>query len=273
MPNTKISALSHGNPAQSGDEFPIARSGSNYYLTVADLFASPTFTGTATASTLGVLSVLSVPSYSSGSAASNTTAGTIAVGSAGVSNLGVGDGTNTRTIPLVLYKGMSFAATGNVTSYSTVLGTPTYSSGSLTTVANQLVVGSVLRIKAQGTMTISTAAMTIGFEILLGGVAVWAGTVASVATTANAWSLEGEIYVSATGASGTAAFRSTMECSLFEDNTYSTALPCAVITGALQSVTTGIATTGTNAVDVRMEFGTSETSNTCQCTMATVELL
>jgi hypothetical protein len=201
-----------------------------------------------------------------------TTAGELGVQSSGASNPTIGDGTNARNIPQVLYKAMNGTATGNVTSYTSLFTSPTYSSGSLTLVANALVVGSMIRIKAQGTCTVGVAG-TLGFEILLGGTVVWVGTLTSTATTINAWTMEGDIYCSATGASGTAAFRSMMEVFLYEDNTYSTALPCGVIAGFLQSTTTGIATTGTNAVDLRMEFGSSNASNTAQLQVGTVELL
>lgn len=47
MANTKISALSAGSPAQSGDEIPINRSGTNYKLTAAEIVAlvTPTSLG------------------------------------------------------------------------------------------------------------------------------------------------------------------------------------------------------------------------------------
>ncbi|NDG33440.1 hypothetical protein EB118_25720, partial [bacterium] len=44
MADTKISALTSGNPAQSGDEIPIARSGANYKITagsIASLSSTP----------------------------------------------------------------------------------------------------------------------------------------------------------------------------------------------------------------------------------------
>jgi hypothetical protein len=37
MADTKISALSSGAPAQSGDEYVIARSGANYKLTLSNI--------------------------------------------------------------------------------------------------------------------------------------------------------------------------------------------------------------------------------------------
>ena len=41
MANEKISALSSGNPPQSGDELPIARSGANYKITVGGILTTP----------------------------------------------------------------------------------------------------------------------------------------------------------------------------------------------------------------------------------------
>ena len=40
MPSEKISQLTSGNPAQSGDLVPIARSGANYSLTAGSIAAA-----------------------------------------------------------------------------------------------------------------------------------------------------------------------------------------------------------------------------------------
>ena len=42
MADTKISALTSGDPAQSGDEIPIARSGANYKVTAGSVAALAT---------------------------------------------------------------------------------------------------------------------------------------------------------------------------------------------------------------------------------------
>ena len=39
MADVKISALTSGNPAQSGDEIPVARSGANYKVTAGSIAA------------------------------------------------------------------------------------------------------------------------------------------------------------------------------------------------------------------------------------------
>jgi hypothetical protein len=49
LANTKISDLTDGAPAVGTDVLPVARAGANRRLTVANLFASPTITGTVTA--------------------------------------------------------------------------------------------------------------------------------------------------------------------------------------------------------------------------------
>lgn len=52
MPNTKISGLTAGNPAQSGDEIPIARAGANFKVTAASIAAlSPAGTVTSVGGT------------------------------------------------------------------------------------------------------------------------------------------------------------------------------------------------------------------------------
>jgi hypothetical protein len=209
------------------------------------------FTGTPTFSTLTLPTVSGAPT--------NTTAATLGAGASGASNPAIGDGTNARTLPMVLYKGMSFAATGNVTSYTTVLSTPTYSTGSLTLVANQQVIGSLLHIKAGGTITVSTASQNIFFQAKINGTSMWAGEASSASTTSTYWEFEAWGYLSATGAAGTAALRSWGIGKIYS--------PTGVIplTGGFANTTTVINTTGTQALDLQMEFGTSETSNTCTC--------
>ena len=58
MADTKISALSSGAPAQAGDEYVVARSGSNYKLTLTNIAASMPPIGATTPNT-GAFTTLS----------------------------------------------------------------------------------------------------------------------------------------------------------------------------------------------------------------------
>lgn len=197
-----------------------------------------------------------------------TAAGAIAGGYSGAANLAVGDGTNARRIPMTLYTGYSFAATGNATGLTSLFATPTGSSGSLTLVANQQTVGSVIHIKATGTIVVSTATMTINFSTQLNGGVVSALAVASVTTSPTFWDYEAWIYCSAVGAANTATMKSTSRVNMYSADGTTT----FNITPAVTSLATTVDTTGTQLIDLKMDFGTSETSNTCQMLMATVEL-
>jgi hypothetical protein len=223
-----------------------------------------TITGPATAGTVTNPIVFS-NAIGIGSATAGTlttTAGALQAGYSGAANHIQGDGTNSRIIPMTLFKGFSFAATGNVTSYATLLSTAGFSNGSLTLVANQQLVGSTIHIKASGSITVSTTAMTLTFGCKLNATALWTGasTATSIPTTANYWELDIWIYCSAVGGSGTATMKSYGICKIY--TTAGTAWP---IFAVVNSVASGPATTGTQAIDIGMFFGTTETSNTCTC--------
>lgn len=191
-----------------------------------------------------------------------TTAGAISVGYSGTAAPFLGDGTNARIMPIVLYKGYSFAATGNVTSATSVLSTPTGGHGSLTLVANQQVVGSVIHVKASGTILVSTTIMNITFNLYLNGGLCAAATAASVSDgSACLWEYEAWIYCSAVGAASTATMKTTPVLKIYEGN------GSGLVTNvpAVTSLGSTVATTGTQALDLQMLFGTSETSNTCTC--------
>lgn len=169
-------------------------------------------------------------------------------------------------VAATLYKSIGGGATGNVTSFATVLSSPTVSSGSLTIPANRQTAGSMIYIHAAGTIDVSTASQTITFELLLNGTAVASIAVASVADTATSWAVDGWVYCSAIGAAGTAAMYAVLEAHLYG--------PAAAyaIAPAVTHTTSGVATTGTQALDLQMKFGTSETANTCSCLVCEVSI-
>jgi len=61
MANTKISALTNGNPAQSGDLIPIARAGSNFSITAGSVTALATKSITVHLTSSDILALNSIP--------------------------------------------------------------------------------------------------------------------------------------------------------------------------------------------------------------------
>ena len=188
-----------------------------------------------------------------------STASVLSVGYSGVASPMMGDGTNARIMPIVLYKGYSFGATGNVTNFTTVLGSVGGSHGSLTLVANQQIVGSVIHTRAAGTILVSTATQTISFETLLNAGICTAIAAASVPDTVTWWEYESWVYCKAVGAASTASMVSVSVLKLYVNGSVYAIAPAATTLAAT------VATTGTQALDLQMKFGTSESANTCTC--------
>jgi hypothetical protein len=218
---------------------------------------SPTFSGTVDLSgTTTKLPKVSGSSYATG-------AEQISVGSSGASNAAIGDGTNARVVPYVLYKGIKFSATGNVTSYTDLLSSPTSSAGSLTLVANQLLVGSVIHGKLAATVTVGTAG-NLNFEVKLGGTVINSPvTLNTPPASTTVFTLEFWAFVTATGTSGSVTTSS-------DGHTGGTATSFIQIDQDGSTAT--VNTTGTLAIDVVGEFGTSNASNTMQVMFAEMDL-
>ena len=196
----------------------------------------------------------------------STTAGALGAASSAAAPLRYGDGTNARVISMNLFKGYGFATQTNPTTLTSILATPTASSGSLTLVANQQIVGSVIHIHAVGSCVVSTTSMTINMAAFLNGISVTAVAVASVPTTATGWEFDAWIYCTVVGAAATATMVSTSIAKFYSP------LLIATVAPANTSVSSTVATTGTQLVDLKMDFGTSESGNTCTCQYADVEM-
>lgn len=196
----------------------------------------------------------------------STVKGALGAGSSAAAPLGYGDGTNTRILSMNLFKGYGFATQTNPTSLTSIFTTPTGSSGSLTLVANQQIVGSVIHIHAVGSMVVSTTSMTINMAAFLNGISVTAVAVASVPTTATGWEFDAWIYCTVVGAASTATMVSTSIAKFYSP------LLIATVAPANTTVSSTVATTGTQLVDLKMDFGTSEAGNTCTCQYADVEM-
>ena len=165
-----------------------------------------------------------------------------------------------------LYKGVQHAAVGNVTTATTFLASPSYSSGSLTLSSNTLTVGSVLHYKAFGSMTVYQTTMSVSFGAYLNGVNCTSASV-SLANAPYEWEYEAYVFCSATGGSGTAAVRCVGNLKVWSG----TGAPAQSF-NSLASVTSGIATNASQAMDLKMYFGTSESNNACTCYYATITL-
>ena len=98
----------------------------------------------------------------------------------------MGDGTNARPIPMNLYIAFGMATVTNPTTLTSILATPTGSSGSLTLVANQQAVGSVVHIHVTGAIVVG-ATSTVNFSAQLNGGVCTAQAVASVTTAADSF--------------------------------------------------------------------------------------
>jgi hypothetical protein len=247
----------------------LAGTASGVVTLVGTTSGTSTITGPATAGTVTNPIVFSnaigIGSATAGTL--STTAGALQAGYSGAANHTHGDGTNARICPMTLYKGVSHAATGNVTAYATLLSTPGFSTGSTTLVANQQLVGSTIHIRAGGSITVSTTAMAINFGMKLNATSVWAGasTAAAVGTNANYWDFDGWIYCSAVGASGTATMKAWGIAKIYSSGVTTAGVVWPVFTSTVTSTASGPATTGTQVIDIGMFFGTTETSNTCTC--------
>ena len=196
-----------------------------------------------------------------------TIPGLLTAGNAGAANYKVGDGFNTRRIPMTLFTGYSFGATGNATALTSLFSSPTGKTGTLTLVPNQQTVGSVIHVKATGTITVG-ATSTVNFSLQLNGGVCSALAAASVTTAPTFWDYEAWIYCSATGIGGTATMQSVSRLELLTAN----GTTVFGITPAVTQLQNTVNTTIFQLIDLKMDFGTGNASDTCQMLVATVEL-
>src|SRR5208282_2183034 len=196
----------------------------------------------------------------------STAAGALQAGYSGAASPFQGDGTNSRRIPMTLYTGVSHAATGNVTAYATLLRTPGFSTGSTTLVANQQTIGSIIHIRAGGSITVGVA-QTLNFGMKLNTASIWAGASATTAvgTNANYWEGDFWCYLSAVGAASTAVVKTWGIVKVMSSGTTTAGVVWPVFTSTVTSTAATVATTGTQLIDIGMFFGSTNSSNTCTC--------
>ncbi len=204
-------------------------------------------------------------------AANNTTAGTIEMAGSGASTIGYGDGTNTRVLREVLYKGVLFGSLSNPTTATSVLASPAFSSGSLTLVTSQQTVGSVVHVHATGFVNFAVAG-GISFNPYLNGASLM--TIESLstnpATSSVGWTLDFWIYCSATGAAGTATMKTWGYGQV--NNTANNIYLLFSSTNAVVSTSSTVATTGSQLVDLKAAFSVNNSGNSIQTQYVEAEI-
>ena len=229
---------------------------------------SSTITGPATAATVTNPIVFSnaIGIGSAPAATYSTVAGAIQAGYSGAANIKMGDGTNARPIPMNLYKAFGMATVTNPTSLTSILATPTGSSGSLTLVANQQAVGSVVHIHVTGAIVVG-ATSTVNFSAQLNGGVCTAQAVAAVTTAADSFDYDAWIYCTVVGAASTATMVSVSILKI-----YTLATLIFTVAPATTSLSATVATTGAQAVALLADFGTGNAGSSITATYAEVEI-
>lgn len=142
--------------------------------------------------------------------------------------------------------------------------------GSLTLAANQLTLGSSIRIRGWGTMSVN-GTPNITLKVKYGSTVVCGtGTIGAVTTSSNArpWQMDVDIPVRAVGGSGSVIGRGRFAYTA-STGVHNNELIAAMF--ATSAVT--IDTTATQAIDVTVQFGTSDSNNYISSDSFVVELI
>ena len=269
MADTKISALTDGNPAQAGDALPIARSGSNFKITPASILAygtSPvagtTGTFSATLAVTGVATLTAQPILSALTASSAVATDSVK-GLVSVTNTGTGNnvlatsptlvtpalGTPTALVGTNITGTAAGLTAGNVTTNANLTGGVTSVGNAATVVTNANLTGGVTSVGNAATVvtnanltggvtSVGNAATVVTNANLTGGVTS-VGNAATVVTNAN---LTGAV-VSVGNAATLGSFTSAARATALTDETGSGAAVFAtspaLVTPALGTPTSG----------------------------------
>lgn len=275
MADTKISALTDGNPAQASDALPIARSGSNFKITPASILAygtSPvagttgTFTGTLAVT--GVATLTAQPILSALTASSAVATDSVK-GLVSVTNTGTGNNVLATSPALVTpaldtpsaLVGTNITGTaagltaGNVTTNANLTGGVTSVGNAATVITNANLTGDVTSV---GNATTLTNAPVIAK--VLTGYASGAGTVAATDSILQAiQKLNGN---DATNANLTGAVTSVGNATLL--GSFSSANLAAALT---DETGTGVAVFATSPALVTPALGTPASGALASCTV------
>jgi hypothetical protein len=168
-----------------------------------------------------------------------------------------------ENISTVLFTQTSSTTVANTTTETSILGTGV---GTKTLPINFLVAAKTIRIKIQGYVS-NLITPTIQIRVKLGSVVILDTTAVTMTTiTGNMrFSVEGEFTCRTTGASGT--IFSQGEANYFTIATTNNNIDM------VNTTTTTIDTTATQAIDVMVTWGTANASNSITSTNATIEIL
>jgi len=160
----------------------------------------------------------------------------------------------------------NFRQTASVTVANTVAETTLIGAGvgSATIPAARLAAGTVVRVKARGTIG-DTGTPTFRLKVKLGGVTYIDTTAIAFGafTGRHGWQLEADITIRTNGAGGTALGNGIMMVSTAGNPDLD----------SINEATTGINTTAANALDVTAQWGTANALNSIICTNLTMEVL
>lgn len=167
--------------------------------------------------------------------------------------------------PLV---GTTFTATADATVANTVTETSVIGSGvgTLTLPANFFVAGKTVRVSLKGKIA-TTGTPTLQFKAYLGSTAVVDTTAVTLATITgtNMWAATFDITCRTTGATGTVISQGAVA--------YFTAVGSPNGIASPTTATTTINTTASQALEVKITWGTASSSNTITGTNATVTVM
>jgi len=193
---------------------------------------------------------LLIPLFSG--APSNTTIGSLAQGGAGASQLAIGDGTNSRLLPAVLYKTTVCTNMTNPTSFTSLLSGCHVPEGSLTTVTNQIQPGTTIHILAVGSITVGSGG-NLDLQVLFGGTSLGVpATITTMSTSSAVWRLDEWILFS----SG-----STCNAYATADGVVRTSSTSSAAIALLSTLTSSLNCGTSNALDFQAKFTTSNASN------------
>lgn len=259
MADVKISALTSGNPAQSGDEIPIARSGANYKVTAASIAALGGGGGTTT-------NALTMNNSGSGAASGTTFNGsaaqTISYNTIGAANTTGSNATGTWPIDVTGSASSATNLTGGGTNrvvYQSAAGATAYVTAPTVTDTFLKWNGSTfVWDAASGAGTVTQIIAGTG---LSGGTITTSGTIAlatAYGDTVNPYASKTANYVLASpnGSSGAPTFRALVAADIPTLNQNTTGTAASISGGAANKLLYQSASSTTAFADAPVSAGT-----------------
>lgn len=259
MADVKISALTSGNPAQSGDEIPIARSGANYKVTAASIAALGGGGGTTT-------NALTMDNSGSGAASGTTFNGsaaqTISYNTIGAPSITGTNATGTWPIDVTGSAGTAAAVSGggaNRLVYQT--GSSTTSFVTAPTVTDTFLKWNGSTFVWDAASGAGTVTQIIAGTGLSGGTITTSGTIAlatAYGDTVNPYASKTANYVLASpnGSSGAPTFRALVAADIPTLNQNTTGTAASISGGAANKLLYQSASSTTAFADAPVSAGT-----------------